>query len=142
MIYVKYSNNNIIEFNNFDEIFDENQLDIIEINCSNNKLIKLPNEICNLVNLQTLNCYNNQLTELPNNMKKLINLKYLNLNTNKLKEIPNFENCTVFYYGNNIKIEHNLDNIQNNIKRFDYYKKINDSKLYWFLHIHNFKGLY
>jgi hypothetical protein len=41
-----------------------------------NQLSTLPNEICDLVNLQVLFLQNNKITELPNNFNKLKNLRY------------------------------------------------------------------
>jgi hypothetical protein len=42
MIYVKYINNSTKQFKKFNEIFDDNQLDIILLNCSYNNLTELP----------------------------------------------------------------------------------------------------
>ena len=65
MIHVKYINNSTKQFTNFNEIFDENQLDIIELSCYNNNLKKLPRKLGNLINLKKFNCSYNNLTELP-----------------------------------------------------------------------------
>ena len=55
-IYVEYINGTTKEFNNLDEIFNDNQLNIIKLYNNNNELKELPKEICNLINLQHFNC--------------------------------------------------------------------------------------
>jgi Leucine-rich repeat (LRR) protein len=88
MIHVKYINNSTNKFTNFNEIFDENQLDIIELSCFNNKLTELPKELGNLINLKIFNCSYNNLTELPKELGNLINLKIFNCSYNNLTELP------------------------------------------------------
>ena len=77
MILVQY--NNIIhkEFKNFDDIFDENQLNIKYLDCSNNQLTELPIEICHLINLRWFNCSYNQLTNIPIEIINCRNLRYI-----------------------------------------------------------------
>ena len=77
-IYVEYINGTTKEFNNLDEIFNDNQLNIIKLYNNNNELKELPKEIGNLINLQYFNCYNNQLNELPKEICNLINLQHFN----------------------------------------------------------------
>ena len=48
----------------------------------------MPEEICNLKNLETLELQYNRLNHLPRNLGKLESLRFLNLNTNVLRELP------------------------------------------------------
>ena len=75
-IKVVYNNGIDMEFNNINDIFDENQLNIIELNCSWNSLKKLPIKIGNLINLQKFWCNDNQLEYLPVELSNLINLQF------------------------------------------------------------------
>ncbi|KAJ8727921.1 hypothetical protein PYW08_016306 [Mythimna loreyi] len=61
---------------------------IIELNLAQNKINSLPNEFCNLTNLQTcwLSC--NKLLYLPDNIDKLVKLERLYLNDNVLCMLP------------------------------------------------------
>ena len=61
MITVKYTDDSIKKFYNFKDIFDENQVNIIYLNCSYNQLKDIPKEIVNLINLQYFYCSDNQL---------------------------------------------------------------------------------
>jgi hypothetical protein len=63
------------------------------LDCSDNKLTKLPN----LFNCQNLNCINNQLVGLP----ELPNCTYLNCSNNKLVTLPDLPNCTALYCTHN-----------------------------------------
>lgn len=60
-IKVKYINNSNKEFNTFEEI--ENIDLVLEINCANNNLSFLPNNI-SFPNLQKFDCHNNILNYL------------------------------------------------------------------------------
>jgi len=100
MIYVTYSDYSIVDFNNFDEITDHQN--IIAINCSNNKLAQLPANM-NWSNLQYFDCSFNQLTQLPENIN-LPNLHTFNCSHNQLAQLPeniNWPNLQVFYCHNN-----------------------------------------
>jgi Leucine-rich repeat (LRR) protein len=69
------------------------------------KLIKLPAEIGNLINLYNLNLTNNQLTSLPAEIGNLINLEILYLTNNQLTSLPaeigNLINLEILYLSNN-----------------------------------------
>jgi len=88
MIKVKYSNNTIKEFKTFNQKkkLKHDSYTVISIDCSNNELTQLP-ENMNLPNLQVLDCYNNKLTHLPKNMN-FPNLQKLNCYDNKLTHLP------------------------------------------------------
>jgi len=58
------------------------------LNLSENKIVLLPNYICNLTQLVTLNLNNNQLKLLPPSMGKFTNLKHLQASDNNLKILP------------------------------------------------------
>jgi Leucine-rich repeat (LRR) protein len=102
MIDVLYNNGMTKNFNNLNEIFDNNQLNIIKIDCSNNQLKEIPVEIGHLINLQEFYCSNNQLKEiseleefslenkvfLPKEIGNLINLRAFDCSSNQLKELP------------------------------------------------------
>ena len=96
MIKVKYVNGAIKEYNEFEQI--SNDINVISIDCWNNQLTELP-ENMNLLNLHSLNCSRNELTELPENMN-LPNLHSLNCSGNELTELPenmNFPNLRSLY---------------------------------------------
>ena len=59
---------------------------VLELNCINNDLEKLPKEIGKLINLEKLDCSKNTLETLPKEIWKLINLKKLNFSDNRLKK--------------------------------------------------------
>jgi Leucine-rich repeat (LRR) protein len=48
-----------------------------KLNLRNNELAELPDEICELANLEGLNIRNNKLAELPKNFGNLKNMKKL-----------------------------------------------------------------
>ena len=86
MIDVMYINGMTKNFNNLNEIFDDNQLNITKIDCYNNQLIEIPEleefslenkvflpvEIGHLINLQEFYCSNNQLKEIPKIYLKIL----------------------------------------------------------------------
>jgi len=55
---------------------------------SNNELVDIPIKICNLTNLQELYLDNNKLNSIPNEINQLTNLKILDLYNNKLTSVP------------------------------------------------------
>ena len=61
---------------------------IIELNLFSKKLIKIPIEIGQLVNLTFLSLHNNELTEIPSEIGELVKLIELALSENKLTELP------------------------------------------------------
>lgn len=63
-------------------------INLVEIDISNNKLIKLSHEICNLPNLILLNVSNNKLNTLPCNIGNLKNLEKLDISYNYIKKLP------------------------------------------------------
>lgn len=58
------------------------------LNLSENKIVLLPNYICNLTQLVTLDLNKNQLKLLPPSMGKFTNLKHLQASENNLKILP------------------------------------------------------
>ncbi len=62
MIKVNYSNNTQVNFINFDEI--KNNDDVIEIDSNNNELRSLPDNM-DFPNLEYFDCSNNELRFLP-----------------------------------------------------------------------------
>jgi len=90
-ITLTHKNNSNSVVSSFDDINDNE--DIIKIDCSNNKLTHLP-ENMNFSNLKSLNCSGNKLTHLPENMN-FPNLKSLDCSSNNLTHLPenmNFPN--------------------------------------------------
>ena len=61
---------------------------ITELNISGNKLTTLPQEICNLINLQNFSCSINKLTILPSEIGNLINLQHFDCSNNNLTTLP------------------------------------------------------
>ena len=90
-IKVTYSDNTKIHYNSFDEIINNDN--VIEINCSNNNLTSLPDNMI-FSNLTHFYCSNNKLTSLPPNMI-LPNLTYFNCSYNNLYYIPLHLNCCI-----------------------------------------------
>ncbi|MFP5273009.1 leucine-rich repeat domain-containing protein [Coleofasciculus sp.] len=56
---------------------------ITELNLSNKRITKIPDEIAHLTNLRSLNLANSHLTEIPAGISQLTNLRSLNLANNK-----------------------------------------------------------
>jgi Leucine-rich repeat (LRR) protein len=86
----------INEYNSFEEIINCNS--VVKINCSNNQLTSLPDNM-NFPNLKEFNCSYNQLTSLPDNMN-FPNLQTFDCNNNELTSIPdnmNFPNLQTFH---------------------------------------------
>ena len=99
-ITVTYINQDIIDFYSFDKITDFNL--VSKINCSNNELTSLPDNM-NFPNLQTFECNYNQLTSLADNMN-FPNLQELFCSNNKLTSLPdnmNFPNLQLLFCSNN-----------------------------------------
>ena len=86
--------NDIIVFNNMKE---EDYLDITELGLYNNKITVIPEEIQYLTNLHTLDLYNNQITVIPEIIGSLENVVFQS-SLIKIKD---------FYYGS----LHNLRNL-------------------------------
>jgi Leucine-rich repeat (LRR) protein len=98
-----------------------NLLKLEYLNVAHNQLHEIPDSICELgpadqtPNLNFLGLENNKLVRLPDNMQNLVNLEYLNVDDNpELNVLPQ----TIGYYGNRITVyiygtgfyEHFLDN--------------------------------
>ena len=58
------------------------------INFSENKILYLPDEICDLSNLAELRLERNNLQQLPDELGKMRNLKQLNASHNDLRSLP------------------------------------------------------
>jgi len=89
----------------------------------NKKLYKLPNNICNLTNLQYFSCSCNEISNLSDNIGNLTNLRLFYCSYNKINEIPdsigNLTNLQRFDCDNN-QISILPDSIGNltNLQRF------------------------
>ena len=59
-----------------------------KLNFNDKKLLKLPESIGQLINLQELSSSGNQITELPESIGQLINLQQLSLSDNQITELP------------------------------------------------------
>ena len=104
-ILATYKGHQYIEYDNFDiDKWEDIEL-IKEIDCSNQQLTSIPEDICKLVNLKRLYCQNNQLTSLPENIGNLSKLKFLDCSNNKINSFPdsiiNLENLEYIDYENN-----------------------------------------
>jgi len=71
----------------FNNMKEEDYLDITDLNLNNNQLTSIPEFIGSLVNLQTLRFYNNQITSIPESIGLLINLQILSLSSNQINSI-------------------------------------------------------
>ena len=87
-IGVLYKDNSTKLYNHFHIEEYENYKNIIHLNCYNNKLTSLPENIGILVNLHTLDCKNNELTTLPESIGNLVNLHTLDCYNNNLMYLP------------------------------------------------------
>jgi hypothetical protein len=107
-----------------------------------NKIKTFPIEICQLSNLKYLYLHDNQLTVIPPEISNLNNLTYLTLNNNKLKTLPiqfgQFKKIEMIRVDYNIYIPKELDHINidffnkvPNSFAYDYYKLLDDTKLFW-----------
>ena len=99
-ITITFTNEDINEYNSFEEIINCNL--VSKINCSNNQLTALPDNM-NFPNLREFECSHNQLTSLPENMN-FPNLQQFNCSFNELTLLPdnmNFPNLQEFYCYNN-----------------------------------------
>ncbi len=90
---------------------------------NSNSISEIPDEICNLHNLEILNLSNNRLLTLPENIGKLKSLKELYLARNQIKKLPdsiedlkNLEIIDISY--------NNLIEIPDTIKKLPRIKKI------------------
>jgi len=97
-----------LELETIDETLFED-VDIMKIYLSINRIQKLPSQLGNLLNLKKLYCNHNQLIELPRQIGNLINLEDLIVSHNQLTELPseigNLINLRLFWcFDNQIKI--------------------------------------
>jgi Leucine-rich repeat (LRR) protein len=81
---MKWNYNNFLEWigNGCDQNIANN---VIEFNCSNNKLTSLPPKTDQLINLQKFYCSRNKSTSLPPEISQLINLQNFD---NEIKYTP------------------------------------------------------
>ena len=121
---VEYINDSTKEFNDFKDIFDDNQLNIISLNCSHNQLNKLPKEIGNLINLRDFSCSNNQLKEFPIEIINCRNLRYFDYSNNEITMNPIIQRFIDRM--NNIK-NHNLYNNGQNVHTSSVQQSIRES---------------
>jgi len=86
-----------------EEVFDLTELEDLSI--KNSKLKELPKEIGKLVNLNELDLFNNLIKELPEELFTLKNLQTLNLGNNQINKlssnIGNLENLVTLELSNN-----------------------------------------
>lgn len=76
-----------ITYNELKEYLLKNK-DVKVLDLRSKGIVKLPQEIGRLVNLQELNLSDNQLTDLPPEISRLTNLQRLNLSGNRLTILP------------------------------------------------------
>ena len=76
-----------ITYTSWDDLM-ANADNIIELDCSINKLSSLPESIGNLTQLQRFSCSMNQLTTLPESIGNLTQLQKLQCESNKLTTLP------------------------------------------------------
>lgn len=72
-----------------------NTLNLRVLNLSCNKLVKLPEAVTLLRNLEQLYVSNNQLVELPANISKLTNLKVLDVSSNRYVGAHDVRTCAL-----------------------------------------------
>jgi len=99
-----------------------------------NRLVNIPEELCNLKHLKVLELNNNNITDLPAEIAMLENLEELNLNINNLiklpKEITLLKNLKILNIKNNKYLELSnkqiswLENLVTNgtLVKYDKYK--------------------
>ena len=118
IIKVTYTNEDIIDYDSFDNISDFNL--VSKINCASNKLTSLPDNM-NFPNLHMFDYADNELTSLPDNMN-FPNLQYFCCSNNKLTLLPenmNFPNLREFLcLGNNLTKEQELMKLSPQIEEF------------------------
>jgi len=78
----------IDSINIFNNIKEEDYLDITELYLINNELTSIPESICSLINLQKLYLSNNKITNIPEFISSLIHLRQLILSNNQITSIP------------------------------------------------------
>jgi len=78
----------INNINVFDNMKEEDYLDITELYLINNELTSIPESISSLVNLRKLFLFTNKITSIPESIGSLINLQILDLYDNKITSIP------------------------------------------------------
>ena len=76
-----------ITYTSWDDLM-ANAENIVELNCSDNKLTTLPESIGNLTQLIGLYCNNNQLTMLPESIGNLTQMKHMSIERNKIQVLP------------------------------------------------------
>jgi len=76
---------NINIFNNMKE---EDYLDITELYLGNNQITNIPESIGSLINLQVLNLSYNKIINIPESIGSLVNLGILYLSNNQITSIP------------------------------------------------------
>ena len=124
-ITVTYINRDIKKYKSFKEIAQIPYYNLIfKLNCYNNQLTLLPDNM-NFPNLLEFYCCNNNLTVLPDNMN-FPNLQYFICSYNQLTALPlcilNYKNLQQFTYLNNqielsLQIAQFIDRIKNNQKK-------------------------
>jgi len=89
-----------------------------DFNCTNNKIVEMPNTISNLVSLKKLTMNFNQLSFFPD-ISNIPNIRWIDLGANQFNEFPlsltqNDQLCVLNLYGNNIKeIPSSISNLTN-----------------------------
>ncbi|MDR0407517.1 MAG: leucine-rich repeat domain-containing protein [Campylobacteraceae bacterium] len=68
--------------------YEENLVELTELNISFHELTDIPSELCNITSLMQLVADDNKLTLLPKEITNLINLTKLSLDGNLLTKIP------------------------------------------------------
>ena len=78
----------INDINVFNNMKEEDYLDITELNLSDNEISIIPESISLLINLQILHLSSNNITIIPESIGSLYNLQKLNLGYNQITVIP------------------------------------------------------